>query len=93
MWSLCSASFTCPVTELLNKNLSGDSDVVGEIPSGVGWPSASEPGPSLSWEEFSLANFEFPKHPLPAPSRAQRRITSENEFLPTKFLIVRGMGC
>ena len=59
-----------PDADQLEKDLSGGFWMVGEIPSGVGWPSSSDPGPSLSWEEFAKLNDEYigarlSKHLLP----------------------------
>ena len=41
-----------PDAAQLEKDLSGGFELAGDIPSGVGWPPSSKPGPSLSWEDF-----------------------------------------
>ena len=82
-----------PDAEQLNIDLSGGFDLAGEIPSGVGWPSAPEPGPSLSWEEFSKANDEFISGRLRRlRDLGTARGTAEYDFLLSELINERGMG-
>ena len=79
-----------PDAAQLEKDLSGGFELAGDIPSGVGWPPSSKPGPSLSWEEFYSENDKFVTKRL--SSHRARCDSGEYDFLLNELITERGLG-